>query len=150
MKRILPLILCLSMVLSLFVGCAAEDRPYVPHGSALMPEDTDVNVPIKEEKPPQELTLAFYPNRAMNPLVANDFTNRMLLSLIYQGLFAVSNKFEAVPIRPTPKPQHTHRCTVCGKTDVTNPELEFRYCSRCKGYFCYCEEHISNHNHIEE
>ncbi len=98
MKRILPLILCLSMVLSLFVGCAAEDKPYVPHGSALMPEDTDVNVPIKEEKPPQELTLAFYPNRAMNPLVSNDFTNRMLLSLIYQGLFAVSNKFEAVPI----------------------------------------------------
>ena len=98
MKRILPLILCLSMVLSLFVGCAAEDRPYVPKGSALMPEDTDVNTPIAEEKPPQELTLAYYANRAMNPLVANDFTNRMLLSLIYQGLFATSNKFEAVPI----------------------------------------------------
>ncbi len=44
---------------------------------------------------------------------------------------------------------YTHRCTVCGKTDVTNPELEFRYCSRCNGYFCYCQEHISNHTHIE-
>jgi len=44
---------------------------------------------------------------------------------------------------------YTHRCTVCGRTDVTNPELEFRYCSRCNGYFCYCEDHISNHTHIE-
>ena len=44
---------------------------------------------------------------------------------------------------------YTHKCTVCGRTDVTNPELEFRYCSRCNGYHCYCEDHISNHTHIE-
>ena len=48
-----------------------------------------------------------------------------------------------------PQAPYTHRCTVCGRTDVTNPELEFRYCSRCKGYHCYCEDHISNHAHIE-
>lgn len=46
------------------------------------------------------------------------------------------------------EPYH-HKCAVCGRTDVTNPELEFRYCSRCKGYYCYCEDHISNHTHIE-
>ena len=49
----------------------------------------------------------------------------------------------------TPKAPYTHRCTVCGRTDVSNPELEFRYCSRCNGYYCYCEDHISNHAHIE-
>ena len=47
------------------------------------------------------------------------------------------------------KPNYNHRCTICGRTDISNPELEFRYCSRCKGYHCYCEEHISNHTHIE-
>lgn len=47
------------------------------------------------------------------------------------------------------KPAYNHRCTVCGRTDVSNPELEFRYCSRCKGYYCYCEEHIGNHVHIQ-
>ena len=47
------------------------------------------------------------------------------------------------------KEPYTHKCTVCGRTDVTNPELEFRYCSRCNGYYCYCEDHISNHTHIE-
>ena len=54
------------------------------------------------------------------------------------------------PHRQEAKPNYNHRCTVCGKTDVSNPELEFRYCSRCNGYHCYCEEHISNHTHIEE
>ncbi len=48
-----------------------------------------------------------------------------------------------------PKAPYTHRCTVCGRTDVSNPELEFRYCSRCQGYYCYCEDHISNHTHIQ-
>lgn len=44
---------------------------------------------------------------------------------------------------------YTHKCTVCGRTDVTNPELEFRYCSKCNGYYCYCSDHINNHTHIQ-
>lgn len=48
----------------------------------------------------------------------------------------------------TVKAPYTHCCTVCGKTDVSHPDLEFRYCSRCSGYRCYCEEHISSHTHI--
>ena len=50
---------------------------------------------------------------------------------------------------PKAKENYTHKCTICGRTDVTNPELEFRYCSRCNGYHCYCEDHISNHTHIQ-
>ncbi len=50
----------------------------------------------------------------------------------------------------TVKAPYTHKCTICGRTDVSDPELEFRYCSRCKGYYCYCQEHISNHAHITE
>lgn len=49
----------------------------------------------------------------------------------------------------TPKAPHTHQCTICGRTDVSDPELEFRYCSRCNGYYCYCEDHISDHTHIQ-
>ena len=49
----------------------------------------------------------------------------------------------------TVKAPYTHRCTICGRTDVSDPELEFRYCSRCKGYYCYCQDHISNHTHIQ-
>ncbi len=49
----------------------------------------------------------------------------------------------------TVKAPYTHKCTICGRTDVSNPELEFRYCSRCNGYHCYCQEHIANHTHIE-
>lgn len=44
---------------------------------------------------------------------------------------------------------YRHKCTVCGRTDTSCPGLEFRYCSRCKGYFCYCVDHINNHTHVE-
>lgn len=47
------------------------------------------------------------------------------------------------------KPYH-HKCTVCGRTDTEYPDLEFRYCSRCNGYYCYCSDHINNHVHITE
>lgn len=41
-----------------------------------------------------------------------------------------------------------HRCEVCGRTDVSNPELEFRYCSKCAGAHEYCMEHLYTHVHI--
>lgn len=58
-------------------------------------------------------------------------------------------QFHVKPSSQQPKQNYNHRCTVCGRTDVTNPELEFRYCSRCKGYYCYCQDHINDHAHIQ-
>ena len=43
--------------------------------------------------------------------------------------------------------QARHRCRICGKTELSNPELDFRYCSKCAGEECYCPEHIRNHEH---
>ena len=45
---------------------------------------------------------------------------------------------------------YTHKCAVCGRTDVDHPELEFRYCSKCAGYHCFCQDHIYNHIHFTE
>lgn len=61
--------------------------------------------------------------------------------------FPNAGSYEAT--KAAPKAPYTHKCTVCGRTDVTNPELEFRYCSRCNGYYCYCQDHINNHTHIQ-
>lgn len=45
---------------------------------------------------------------------------------------------------------YTRKCAVCGRTDTDYPDLEFRYCSRCAGYHCFCADHISNHIHFTE
>jgi len=47
------------------------------------------------------------------------------------------------------KENYLHKCAVCGKTDVSDPDMEFRYCSRCNGYYCYCADHINSHVHIQ-
>lgn len=44
------------------------------------------------------------------------------------------------------KPRHV--CHVCGKSDRSHPQLDFRYCSKCAGDQCYCPEHIQNHAHV--
>jgi len=44
---------------------------------------------------------------------------------------------------------YRHKCAVCGKTDTEYPDLEFRYCSRCNGYHCFCIDHINNHIHFD-
>lgn len=41
-----------------------------------------------------------------------------------------------------------HRCVVCGKNSDTHPQEDFRYCSKCEGDQCYCEEHLRNHVHV--
>ena len=45
---------------------------------------------------------------------------------------------------------YQRKCEVCGRTDTDYPDLEFRYCSRCEGYHCYCMDHINHHVHKQD
>lgn len=45
---------------------------------------------------------------------------------------------------------YCHKCAVCGRTDTDYPDLQFRYCSKCVGYHCFCQDHIFNHVHFTE
>ncbi len=40
-----------------------------------------------------------------------------------------------------------HQCAVCGETNLSDPTMSFRYCSKCAGTPCYCERHIQSHQH---
>lgn len=41
-----------------------------------------------------------------------------------------------------------HKCTVCGRTEEDDENLEFRYCSKCEGHYEYCSDHLFSHEHI--
>ena len=43
-----------------------------------------------------------------------------------------------------------HQCTICGITDADDPDMEFRYCSKCDGYHEYCMDHLHHHEHIKD
>lgn len=42
-----------------------------------------------------------------------------------------------------------HKCAVCGRTEESNPELEFRFCSKCNGNYEYCQDHLFSHTHVQ-
>ena len=40
-----------------------------------------------------------------------------------------------------------HRCAICGRTEKDDENLEFRFCSKCKGNYEYCQDHLFTHEH---
>ncbi len=98
MKRILAIFLSAALLLSL-AACGNATEDYEPTGDALVMEGQDPeSVNPQGEAPRQELTMVYYPERSMNPLLCNDFTNRALFSLIYQGLFNVDSEYNVAPM----------------------------------------------------
>ena len=43
-----------------------------------------------------------------------------------------------------------HVCAFCGITDKDNPDMEFRFCSRCDGNKEYCMDHLFTHEHVKK
>ena len=57
-------------------------------------------------------------------------------------------KFHKDSKGPPKRPGVTaHRCATCGRTEQDDPNLEFRYCSKCNGNLEYCQEHLFTHEH---
>lgn len=40
-----------------------------------------------------------------------------------------------------------HKCAICGRTELDDPSLEFRFCSKCEGNYEYCQDHLFTHTH---
>lgn len=43
-----------------------------------------------------------------------------------------------------------HCCAVCGRTELDDDSLDFRYCSKCEGNYEYCSEHLFTHQHVRK
>ena len=96
MKRLLAISLCLLL---LFSGCARDNGAYVPTGDGLSYEEgyTGPQNTHKPDETPQQLSLAYYRERSLNPYLCTDFTNRVLFSLLYQSLFTVDRDYKVEP-----------------------------------------------------
>ena len=45
---------------------------------------------------------------------------------------------------------YKHKCAICGRTDLDDPSLEFRFCSKCDGGLEYCQDHLFTHEHVKK
>ncbi|MCC6123666.1 MAG: hypothetical protein IT426_01760 [Pirellulales bacterium] len=59
------------------------------------------------------------------------------------GRWRMAQQVRKITERDKPR----HECSVCKATNVTHPSLRFRYCSKCPGTPCFCEEHLKGHHH---
>lgn len=95
MKRLLSALLCAAMLLALS-GCYREQPDYTPTGDGLVSDQP--TRPTESPVTEQAMTLAYFPDRGLNPLQSSDYTNRMIFDLVYQGLFSVDAQYNAVPV----------------------------------------------------
>ncbi|MBE6974886.1 MAG: hypothetical protein E7436_05290, partial [Ruminococcaceae bacterium] len=89
-------ILCLLLMAALLCGCTGNNIIFGPGFAPTAPptEPTAGNAANRVPDP----ALPYYPDRGLNPFTTTDPTNRVLFSLIYQGLFAVNSDYECSPI----------------------------------------------------
>lgn len=80
--------------------------------------------------------------------------NFLIFFYVYKGLDRYSprqvkrrKEFKRQTMRPQGATKH--QCAICGRNEVTNPELTFRFCSKCNGNYEYCEEHLFTHQHVK-
>lgn len=99
MKRCLAWLVCLCMVCTLFTGCSSDDV-YIPTGDALEYDEdyTGPTVAPTEKEEEQQLCLIYYPQITLNPYECTDYTNRVLFSLLYQGLFTTDRDYQVRPM----------------------------------------------------
>lgn len=94
MKRIWALVLCTALLLC---GCGIDsNEPYIPTGNALFQDE--LTEPLQTEVTDQQITIPYDPSRSVNPYKCTDPNNKVLLSLLYQGLFAIDQDYRAWPI----------------------------------------------------
>ena len=109
MKRFFALTLCVCLLLA---GCAGNKGQYTPTGDGLSYDEDYTgpqNKPQTEENT-QTLSLPYYADRSLNPYACEDYTNRALLSLLFQSLFVTDRDYVTQP-------------QLC-KTYTVNPELK--------------------------
>lgn len=71
------------------------------------------------------------------------FGRDIFLTIKYGG-----RRMTAQVVEFSKKKEPFHTCAACGKTDISHPTMEFRYCPECGG-LGYCKDHISNHEHVK-
>ena len=65
-----------------------------------------------------------------------------------QNVRSVRERETAAPVSHFSGKTARHRCVICGRTELTDPELEFRFCTKCEGNHEYCMDHLYTHKHI--
>ena len=59
-------------------------------------------------------------------------------------------EFQKKQTVPKKKNGALHECAVCHRTELDDPTLEFRYCSKCDGDYEYCQDHLFTHKHVKK
>lgn len=97
MKPFFAMFLSVLLVFGALSGCEKVEGPKEPTMGGFF-ETNPTEKPDQETETAREISLVYNPDAPINPFQCTDNTNRVLFSLMYQGLFAVDQNYQAYPI----------------------------------------------------
>ena len=97
MKPFFAIFLSVLLVFGALSGCEKVEGPKEPTMGGFFSTDP-TEKPEKDPEKTAEISLAYNPDAPINPFRCTDNTNRVLFSLMYQGLFAVDQNYQVYPI----------------------------------------------------
>lgn len=96
----------------------------------------------------------FTTNLGGKVVIVSSLLNFIIFYILTRDYYRISNKNRSLKIkikRTVKNKEHSrvlrHKCCICGRDEKSNPELEFRFCSKCNGNYEYCEDHLFTHPH---
>ena len=95
--KIIMIIVCFAFVLIVALQKPETSFENASEQTEDGTEEVQTSEPVSEEEEEQVLTLAYSPGRSMNPIIGNSHNNRVIFSLLYQGLFAADDQGNVGP-----------------------------------------------------
>lgn len=94
MKKILPILLCLVVIIAVFTVIKRNKQPEVPTAE-ITGETSFVSVPGTVEK---EIKIGYFKEKSLNPYKTSSALNRSIGTLVYDSLFVVEDNFSVLPL----------------------------------------------------
>lgn len=95
MTKALSILLTVCLLFSL-AACGYDYSDYVPNGGGLA--DGDSTTPTQPDNQDKVITMTYYKELGLNPYLCTNSTNRVLMSLMYQGLFTTDASYNTTPV----------------------------------------------------
>ncbi|MBQ6431359.1 MAG: ABC transporter substrate-binding protein [Oscillospiraceae bacterium] len=96
MKKLIALLLALTLLLC---ACASQEASAPTAGTVESTEATEETQIVPQKKDKSEgFGLSYLPEYGVNPYTCHATVNRVLISLLYEGMFTVNNQFRAEPV----------------------------------------------------
>ncbi|MGN1442276.1 MAG: ABC transporter substrate-binding protein [Acutalibacteraceae bacterium] len=120
MKKLIALLLCFSLILSVFSGCKSKEENRTDETTDVSAEAETETTQQTQKSENRKISLSYNAKQSFNPFKTESTTNKNIATLLYDSLFCLDSSYNAKPLLA-----ETYRLEKKTLTVTLNDELYF-------------------------